>query len=79
MITKNFKARVATLLQITSQGTKGLLSVKDVDGTTRYISCNIPSFSFPDTSVNYVSFGNAGIQVGTGNTAAPRCGRFSQY
>jgi hypothetical protein len=75
MITKNFKTRIATLLQMsTSSSTstyKGLLSVKDIGGTTRYICCYY-SGSFPN-SVSYpVTFNPnaAGIQVGTGSTAA---------
>jgi hypothetical protein len=76
MITKNYKARVATLLQMTTNssnpgGGTGLLSVKDVGGTTRYINyCN--NNSFPYAIASSVSFNTnvAGIQVGTGSTAA---------
>jgi len=76
MITKNFKARIATLLQMTSSGNsssggKGLLSVKDVGGTTRYMCC-YSNNSFPQSiSVSVIFSANTnGIQIGTGNTAA---------
>ena len=74
MITKNFKARVATLLQMISSSSttpQGLVSVKDVSGTTRYISCYLTN-NFPYGMSSYVTFdaGLSGIQVGTGSTAA---------
>lgn len=73
MITKNFKARVATLLQLSSltSTSKGLLSVKDTGGTTRYISCYTGN-SFPNSLTYSVAFSSSssGIQVGTGSTAA---------
>lgn len=76
MITKNFKARVATLLQMATTGSnpgggRGLLSVVDVGGTTRYMCC-YSNGSFPQSiSVSVIFSANAnGIQIGTGNTAA---------
>lgn len=70
MITKNFKARVATLLQMSANST-GLFSVKEVDGTTKYFSL-LSNNNFPATVATSVIFSarSAGIQVGTGSTSA---------
>lgn len=70
MITKNFKARAATLLQMGSVSI-GKLSVKDIGGTTRYLSLS-GSSSFPSTVTSSVAIGSSspGIHIGSGSTAA---------
>lgn len=74
MITKNFKARIATLLQMMPvQQAKGLVPVYDTSGTTRYMSITSSSgsYNFPVSSSQSVVFNaNAGIHVGRGNTPA---------
>lgn len=71
MITKNFKARLATILQ-TNGSSKGWLSVKDTEGTTRYLGCSVPGYNiFPGTCTQNISFGSSsGIWLGSGNTPA---------
>lgn len=73
MITKNFKARIATLLQMSTMtgSDTALVPVKGIDGSAAYASC-YSSNNFPynvTTSVSFSSSG-AGIRVGTGGTAA---------
>ena len=73
MITKNFKARVATLLQMSSTtgSPTALVPVKGINGSVAYASC-YSSNNFPHSVTTSVSFSSSspGIHVGTGDTAA---------
>lgn len=73
MITKNFKALLAVILQSAGNtDTNGLLPIKSQTGTTIYLSFR--QNGFPYSVYNSVSIAssasNNGIRLGTGNTQA---------
>ena len=74
MLTKNFKAVAAMLLAVGTSNRKGLLPVKNYQGTTYYLMSSTFSQSnyYPYAYSNSVVYSNAstGINLGTGTTAA---------
>ena len=68
MITSGFKNAMAQLLS-SGGSDKGLLPVKDLSGTTAYLA-GYDSFPATVTTTFTTTAANAGVSVGTGNTAA---------
>lgn len=69
MITKNFKAIIAWLLQIKTYSPKGYTPIKDVNGNTLYSSGNISNYPAGKTSAVIINTTtNPGIYLGSGST-----------
>ena len=71
MITKNFKAIIACLLQSssTSGNSGGLIPVKDTSGTTQYLSSKFSAFPYTvGTTVRISTGSQSGIWLVTGTT-----------
>ena len=71
MITNNFRAVMSTVLQKCTTAC-GMLPVKATNGTTYYVSPNFGTSGFPGSLTQTLSraTGTAGIQLGSGTTAA---------
>jgi hypothetical protein len=71
MITKNFKATIAWILQRKSGTIYGYTPIKTTSGTNKYLASNF--IGYPSTTQNTLqinSLANSGIWLGSGNNAA---------